>query len=260
MTQIVTTQRASTVNVPAVPKNSKLPKELIIKALAEIKIVMAMKYMGNLEVSWFGIVEKTDTAFILEDVIFPPQENQPTYVTTKDADFPTWFFENVTKNDLNFKTRLHGHTHPSFAASPSGTDLEQFRTFSKEVPDYMIQMILNNNRGEYCRMWDMEFDEQFDMTTTWELSKSINTQLESVVHKVTPVYTPAYYGSHYGDYGYGGYSRRSMWDDDYDDNDRYYNKNKKGKGKTNGPSKTRSILQSNLCNPTSTYNWLRSPW
>ena len=124
-----------------------MPK-LVISARAKIKLDTAMDFMHPLEVTGLGIIKKlSDKKFILTDIMFPPQENEGSFVTTKDDEFPSWFFEYIVKKDLHTACRLHFHSHPRFPTRPSSTDVKQFQDFMTQIDDYMIQLILSGNKN-----------------------------------------------------------------------------------------------------------------
>ena len=124
-----------------------MPK-LVISARAKIKMDTAIDFMGHLEVTGIGIIKRiSDKKYILTDMMFPPQENEAAFVTTKDDEFPQWFFEYIIKKEMHTSARLHFHTHPRFGTRPSGTDVQQFVEFMDQVDDYMIQLIVSGNRA-----------------------------------------------------------------------------------------------------------------
>lgn len=170
-----------------------MDKKLIIGSKAELKINLAMKALGTLEVSWFGKIKETSKGdFILTDVYFPPQENSAGFVTTKDDEFPKWFFESFVKKDIQNQIRLHGHTHPYFAAQPSGTDIEQFNKLVNEVDNYMIQLIMNNRNEQFCEIWYKDGTTK-PLKVIFDYSERINKVLEKVCHR--KIMTPKKYKS-----------------------------------------------------------------
>lgn len=119
--------------------------KLIINPKAELKLRIAMAHAKNYEIMWFGEIHKNRKGnYILKDVIFPPQINQPAFVETKDEEYPKWSFENITKKKKTKVIRLHGHTHPTFKPTPSPVDQKHIETFIKETDDFFIQIILSN--------------------------------------------------------------------------------------------------------------------
>jgi len=170
---------------------------------SELKIRAAMDIMGNYEVSWFGVIVETrekDT-FKLIDIMFPPQINRPTFVETDDERYPKWYFDTFIKNNNPKLVRLHGHTHPNFGVSPSGTDVQQFKQIMEEVSDFYIQFIINNSMDVYCMYHDKKEDKQFEMEVEFTFSKTLNNVLNNVVKKETykPISLPIEYLSGYYD-------------------------------------------------------------
>jgi len=125
--------------------------KLIINPKAELKIRIAMKHAKEYEIMWFGEIYKNKSGnFILKDVLFPPQMNQPAYVETDDDKFPEWMFKQIAKKGKSKDIRLHAHTHPTFPTNPSPTDIKHIDVMINEVDDYYIQMILSNTHKPYC--------------------------------------------------------------------------------------------------------------
>lgn len=171
-------------------KNTTLAKvtthntTLIINMKSELKIRSALTIMENYEVSWFGIIKKiNETTYKLIDIMFPPQENKPTFVTTKDSDYPKWYFDTFVKNGNPNLVRLHGHTHPNFGTNPSGTDIQQFKQIKNEVNDFYIQFIINNKLDTFCLLHDIENDKEDNMKVVFEFTEKLKNILDKVVNK-----------------------------------------------------------------------------
>lgn len=161
--------------------------ELIINNRAELKIKIAMEHMKRREVSWLGKIKNIGHRYYLEDVFFPPQENQTAFVTTKDDEYPQWFFKMFIQKGIQNKIRLHGHTHPEFAAFSSGTDTDQFKKLMKEldIGDSMVQMILSNKTGPHIQLWtktDEKTATTVDMKVKWNYTEKITRILEEVTN------------------------------------------------------------------------------
>ena len=142
-----------------------------------------MGIMKKKEVSWFGVIVKTnkENTFRLIDIMFPPQICKNTFVETDDEKFSEWYYKTFIKNNNPFMVRLHGHTHPFFAATPSGTDVNQFKQIMEEVDDYYIQLIINNDMDTYCVYHDKESGKQFDMYVKFEFTEKLEKILDEVV-------------------------------------------------------------------------------
>jgi hypothetical protein len=160
---------------------AKTPK-LYIKEKAELKIRLTMAYGGRFETSWFGIIKKFKNDFMLTNILVPPQENRPAFVTTKDDEFPKWFFDFVVKKGLSQHVRLHGHTHPTFAPTPSGTDVDQFKKLLEEVDDYFIQLILNNDL-EFTCLLHVKGEKPIPIPIIFEYGKKMNKVLQKTINK-----------------------------------------------------------------------------
>ncbi len=142
-----------------------------------------MGYADNFESSWFGIIQKYGKNYMLKNILIPPQENRPTFVTTKDDEYPQWFHEQITKKNLGKQIRLHGHTHPTFAVFPSGTDTQQFKELIDGVDDYFIQMILNNKMEYVCLLHLKGEKEPIKMELIFEYGKKMDKLLKQVINK-----------------------------------------------------------------------------
>lgn len=142
---------------------------------------------GN-EVSWFGIiVNQGNDVFKLVDIMFPPQICKPTFVETDDEKFPKWYFDTFIKGNTPSMVRLHGHTHPNFSVTPSGTDIKQFEGIMNEVDDYYIQFIINNSHNVFCNLHDKVTGEEIPMEVEFTFTKNLEEILKEVVTIPPPV-------------------------------------------------------------------------
>lgn len=158
-------------------------KKLIINHKAQLKIEIAMKHMRTTEVQWLGRIKETKKGnYVLVDIFFPPQDGSGAFVTTRDDEFPTWFHETFIKKNRHKEIRLHGHTHPYFMTSPSGTDQQQFREFMQQVDDYMIQLILSNTYAPYCEIHYKDSESE-KLKVVWDFTDRI-TKILQVTTKV----------------------------------------------------------------------------
>lgn len=122
-------------------------------------------------------------------MLFPPQENYGAFVTSNDAEYPKWFFDNITKKDLSSSIRLHGHTHPFFSTNPSGTDIDQFNGMMSQVDNYMIQLILSNSRPPHCALWTKAKDGTIlihKIKIVWQFEEQMYKVFDKVTQKVKP--------------------------------------------------------------------------
>lgn len=125
----------------------------------------------------------------MRDVLFPPQENYGAFVTSNDKEYPSWFFENITRKELSSSIRLHGHTHPYFNTNPSGTDIDQFTDMMDQVDNYMIQLILSNSQDPHCALWTRAEDGTIlvsRVNISWQFEEKMYRVLEKVTQKVKP--------------------------------------------------------------------------
>lgn len=164
-------------------KHKEKRKTLYIKEKAELKIRLTMAFGGTFETSWFGIVQEYKGNYLLKNILIPPQENEPAFVTTKDDEYLPWFFKNVTQKNLGTQLRLHGHTHPTFAPIPSGTDVKQFKNLLEEVDNYFIQLILNNDMEYTCLLHIKGKKDPVPLEVVFEYGKKMNKILSKMIHK-----------------------------------------------------------------------------
>lgn len=142
-----------------------------------------MSYGDTFETSWFGIVQKYGKNYILKNILIPPQENERAFVTTKDDEYPQWFFDQVVKKNLSNQVRLHGHTHPTFAVFPSGTDVQQFNELLDQVDDFFIQMIVNNKMEYVCLLHIKGQKDPIKMEMVFEYGKKMEKILKQNINK-----------------------------------------------------------------------------
>lgn len=166
---------------------------MFIHPKAELKIKHAINLAKNKEVSWFGVVNKKKNGYHLVDILFPPQENSATFVTTKDDEYPEWMFKNITKKGLATKIRLHGHTHPNMGVSPSATDITQFDTLLKEV-EYMIQFIINEKLDTHCLVFYADKEEKKELEIVWVEEENIKKELFYKMNERSYTAAPSNYG------------------------------------------------------------------
>lgn len=173
----------------------KVTKKLIIPSNCDFKLRIAVEFAKYKEISAFCLINKQDAnTFVMEDVLFPPQENQGAFVTTNDEKYPIWMYENVTAKNLNDKVRLHFHTHPNFRPFPSGTDVNQFNEIMQYMTDYMLQMIMNNDRSDYFCALHTPGQTIQHVEVVFEETEKIKAMLElqTTVNKVEPRITYQY--------------------------------------------------------------------
>jgi hypothetical protein len=175
----------SSLSIPTTPQpmNQTIKPILYVKEKAELKIRLTMTYGDTFETSWFGVVQKYGKNYLLKNILIPPQENERSFVTTKDDEYPQWFFEQVIKKNLSSQIRLHGHTHPTFAVFPSGTDVQQFNELLTQVDDFFIQMILNNKMEYICLLHIKGQKEPIKMEIIFEYGKKMEKILKQSINK-----------------------------------------------------------------------------
>ena len=160
--------------------------KLIINAKALLKINTAMEYMNPFEVMGLGIIKKlSNKKYVLTDILFPPQENKTSFVTTKDDEYPKWFFDHIIKKEKQLAVRLHFHSHPNFGTTPSTTDVKQFEEFMEIVDDYMIQFIVSGNPNYLPNA--ILHEKENKHKTKMEIEYEYINSLQPILEKVTNV-------------------------------------------------------------------------
>lgn len=178
------------------PSWKKPERTLTIDIVPELQIKQALELMAGNEVSWYGVIEEEGVNFRLTQIEFPPQENSPTFVTTNDEKLPAWQFEKFISKQLASKVRLHGHTHPSFAVTPSATDMTQFNKLMQEVP-YMIQFIINKQLQITCILYTSSTKMAEPLEVIWG-SSVINEDTKDTLYEMTDMFKKKNIGDYLG--------------------------------------------------------------
>ena len=109
------------------------------------------------EVAWNALCrrdDKKDDVYHIEDILVHKQKVTEGTVRTDPAEYDEWLGE---FDDETFeKIRLHGHSHSSIAAFPSGLDKELQEDIASQLKGDMfyIFMIVNKRRDMWIRICD----------------------------------------------------------------------------------------------------------
>ena len=109
---------------------------------------------------------------------------------------PAWQFEKFISKQLASKVRLHGHTHPSFAVTPSATDMTQFNVLMQEVP-YMIQFIINKQLQITCILYTSETKIAEPLEVIWG-STVLNENTKDTLYEMTNMFKKKNIGDYLG--------------------------------------------------------------
>ena len=138
---------------------SKIEKPtLVITADAYIKMFMLID-ISETEISWHGLVKRTENTFILYDIVLFPQENTPVHSGTDDEEYAKWMVEKHM--DESFPTidlKCHGHSHVRMGTAASATDDEYQENMIQNIDDgdFYLFMILNKQRCMNIYLYDFE--------------------------------------------------------------------------------------------------------
>lgn len=126
------------------------------------KLLCLAKGCDGREIGFHGTVNKANNIYLITDLLVYPQETTATTVTTDETELLAWQEElsNETFNSLRFQ----GHTHPTFSAQPSGTDLEMYSKFLRCLgsEDFYIFLIINKNLDIWLEMYDYKQNVIFE--------------------------------------------------------------------------------------------------
>ena len=109
----------------------------------------------TVEIMLFGIVDKKDNIYTIVNFVIPPQtDNSGAFVTTDDDKYSKWLME--MPREERQKLRLHYHTHPKMATTPSSTDVTTINDKVDNIEDYYIRMIGNEKQEYHIDFFDIE--------------------------------------------------------------------------------------------------------
>lgn len=130
-------------------------------ATAWLKIV-ALISMHDKEIAWHGVVTRTDDShFVVEDIMMYPQKVLSAYV--EDDDNHAEWIASLPRETLQ-KLKLQGHSHVSFSAKPSQTDLDNWESYARPLrnDNYYIFMIVNKKWELTMRIYDLLTNSQYE--------------------------------------------------------------------------------------------------
>ena len=221
------------------------PPKIYIDTMALIKMNSYVQQCSE-EISWLGIVTKSEDHYFIEDVMLFEQEVSAVTADICEkalSDFGTKLLQNG-QFDLFNKIRCWGHSHVNMDVFASGTDEATFKQFY-ENSDYFIR-IITNKKGKmsvdlvdnvsnvrYLNLDWIEFysDQIADIIDRInkaegelvEISNQVNvaakSEIDRCIKKKTYNYSSPSYTNHkskwingdydyYGDYAYYGYQEK----------------------------------------------------
>lgn len=155
---------------------SKMNAKVIFTQEAWIKM-MTMIQMFETEIGWYGLVRREDQedspSFVIYDILAYPQSVTSVTVVSDDEKHSQWFqdLDDDTFNHL----RMHGHSHVNMGASPSGTDLNNYKERIEVIidDDFYIFMIWNKKLNNWIEIYDKKNNVVFD-------TDSIDVSIEGI--------------------------------------------------------------------------------
>lgn len=185
------------------------------------------------ECAWHGIIDRygnpEDNVYRVSDILVYPQTVTGSTVKSKNGEYSKWL--DGLDDDTFSRKEFHAHSHVNFAASPSGTDLEDQKTILSQLmkDQFAVFMIINKKMETWFGIYDLQKNIMFE-------NEDVSCVIEGVDHdtfvmesdKMVEVsYTQgnknsgynsphwSWHGDSHGKYAYG------EWDDDdidgYDD-------------------------------------------
>lgn len=159
------------------------------------------------EVAWHGVVQRDaedPTKFTIEDIMVYPQTVTSGNVETDQAEYQTWLYSEEIDPVFN-RVRMQGHSHASFACTPSAVDLQHQDGILAQCQDTFYIFIIWNRRDEH---WAAIYDvpnnikyESKDITVTVDLGFDMDSFIKDSHTKVKEK-TYAYQGYPYNHPGF----------------------------------------------------------
>ena len=207
-------------------KQKQKPPQIVIVKDAFTKLAQYSR-AKKVEIMLLGVIEKKEETYFITDFVIPPQtSNTGAFVTTHDEKYTEWL-QKMPREERK-KLRLHYHTHPNMATTPSSTDQKTIRDKVENISDFYIRMIGNEDLEFHIDFFDLANEilyEEMDMylfledytivfskkepkivypqneNAEKELDEMITTTVTYVTHRHSNYYDDYYgklYGSRYG--------------------------------------------------------------
>jgi proteasome lid subunit RPN8/RPN11 len=168
-------------NIPIVTYKHDNLKEDNIKIIFDEKTyatILAAVNSTKMEITYLAKVDKEcrngNYYYTITNALFPPQWNEAMESKTIDSQYAKWIYNVEKEND--HKVVLNGHSHPSFAVTPSGYDITFYNTLKQQCNLYTVRMIINQKGLVHLDLYDK--DEMFEVN---EATCYIITKNESVI-------------------------------------------------------------------------------
>ncbi len=115
------------------------------------------------EIAWHGTVDrKSDTEFVIHDILLYPQKTTVSTVKTDDKEYAEWLMS--LPDGVFSRLRLQGHSHVNAPVTPSSVDLNQQHSIVKQLSgeDFYIFMIINKRFEINVRIYDLKTGMRYD--------------------------------------------------------------------------------------------------
>lgn len=170
----------------------QMPTDYIPLILFSTEALMKMKvYVDehDKEISWLGVVEQTEEAYIVTDVML--FEQRVTGVTTDILETSLTSFGSKLiaegKADLFNKIRLWGHSHVNMTCFASKTDEETFEQFYPSC-DFFIRLIANKKEEIKVDFVDMQRHMKYENIPWSEIKSDEQIKLEQMMAEFNAKY------------------------------------------------------------------------
>lgn len=128
--------------------NNALPKIIIDYPIMELMNELTKNC--DTEVSWLGLVKKTNNIYRVYGIEMCDQECEGAYTGLFESGLQEIAQKYIDEGDYEgySNIRMWIHSHVDMEPTPSGTDEKTFKEYYKSCGDYFIRMIMNK-KGKY---------------------------------------------------------------------------------------------------------------
>jgi len=178
------------------------------------KKITALVQNCDTEIAWQGTVMKTKDAYIITNVIVPPQEVSGTTSDTDDKEYSEWLF-GLPDKEFN-QLRFHGHSHVDMGVFASGTDTGYRNNLVDNLPkdEFYIFMIINKSHKYSVAIWEQGtwFDqEKIKVSLGGEYDIWAEKEIKNKLKRKYPIYYQSSYDNLEGGFKYGSYETHDLF-------------------------------------------------
>lgn len=180
------------------------------------------------ECAWHGIIDRygnpEDNVYRVSDILVYPQTVTGLTVKSKPGEYAKWL--ESLDDDTFSRKEFHAHSHVDFAASPSGTDLEDQKTVLSQLmkDQFAVFLIINKKMDMWFGIYDLQKNIMFE-------NEDVSCVIEGVDHETFVMESDKMVEVSYTQSGTASsYKRYNGWYDskkygvygEWDDDDTYY--------------------------------------